>query len=222
MRRRRRKPKVERDEFGISEDLKSSFVDLWSELDRCPNRSETAQRLGLSPVVVKRIYEILVGHAQVLKHDSVLNKLSIDTDFLRRVYLCSLAGMAHKEAAGVLGMSRMAFDDMLRDYPVVRDTWDTAKDHEVQKLIQSLRKRAHGFSQKATYIANYQGDIITKDYKKRYPPDVTAINTLLLNLKKQWQLPNGVGTQADDADRGRIIEHLNRIVEEGAEKHGSE
>lgn len=219
MKRRRRRQYTTGE---IPDTYKERFLDLWSELDRCPNRSETARRFEMTDKAVSEIYETLVGHAQVLKNDRIINRLSIDTDFLKRVYLSSLAGMSHKEAASVLGMTRQAFDRVLNDYPVVRDTWEAAKEQEVVRLIKSLRKRAHGFTQREKYISHYQGEIVEKDYRKRFPPDVTAINTMLLNLKKQWQLPNGVGTRTEDANRGRVLEHLENIIEEGVEKHGRE
>lgn len=94
-----------------------------------------------------------------------------------------------------LGISYATFQKYKKEYPALNEALQRGRQHLVEDLKDSLKKKAKGFYYEETKIREITtgkpGKEITtrvKDVHRKYsPPDTGAIHLLLKNLDPDWR-----------------------------------
>lgn len=94
------------------------------------------------------------------------------------------------EIASVLGVSVSAFEKYKTEHEELREALKKGRENLVNKLHDSLRKKAFGFNFTETkktirYVDGVKTAVV-EEYEKYSPPDVGAIHLLLKNYDPSW------------------------------------
>lgn len=96
-------------------------------------------------------------------------------------------GKTDKEVAKVVGLQRVTFRKVLK-YNKLSFTIARAKETADEKVERSLFERAVGYEHKDTQFFCFQGQIISEEYIKHYPPDVPGATLWLCNRQpNKWK-----------------------------------
>jgi len=96
-----------------------------------------------------------------------------------------------EQIAKKLGVSVASFENYKKQYPELKDVLRAGREHLVEELKTSLKKKAKGYfyEETRTTIRKEHGkevQVIEK-YKKYAQPDTGAIHLLLKNLDPTWR-----------------------------------
>ena len=92
------------------------------------------------------------------------------------------------EMADFFGVAESTFHKWKLDFPQFSESLKQGKLIADAEVADKLIQRAMGYSHTETKVFNNQGEIITKDVTKHYPPDATAIAYWLNNRQKlNWK-----------------------------------
>jgi hypothetical protein len=95
--------------------------------------------------------------------------------------LCKL-GTIDREIADFFNVEESTLNNWKNDYPDFLESIKRGKDfYDCQTIESSLRRRANGYEHKETKVFCQDGQIITHEMVKRYPPDTTAAIFFLKN-----------------------------------------
>ena len=101
--------------------------------------------------------------------------------------LVGKCGARNKDLAEYFGVDETTIDYWIKTIPEFKRTIKKARMKAVLRVSQSLFNRAIGYEHPDTYITQYQGDIITKEFQKKYPPDTAAaIKFLSIMMRDVW------------------------------------
>ena len=116
------------------------------------------------------------------------------TKEMRRLSLMlSAEGFDDERLSKALGISRKTFHTMRKRNPTWAKQIAEAKQIADQRVERSLYERACGYDGIETKVFNHQGEIITHDIVKHYPPDVKACMHWLCNRDKaRWKMVHHV------------------------------
>jgi len=99
-----------------------------------------------------------------------------------------LLGYTDKEMAAFFCVAESTFNLWKKQYPIFSESLKAGKDLADMEVTASLYERAKGYSHKETKVFNHQGEIITHDVTRMYPPDPMAIKYWLNNRQpKRWR-----------------------------------
>lgn len=113
-------------------------------------------------------------------------KLSDKVDFEQLTLLCE-KGWTDKELAEFFKVTRDTISRWKRNDEFLIHL-KGAKDQADKRVERSLYERATGYNHKDTQMFCYQGQIVTKEYIKYYPPDATSMIFWLKNRKpNEWR-----------------------------------
>lgn len=97
-------------------------------------------------------------------------------------------GKTDAQVAKELSLKRVTFLDALKNTTGLTDTIKTIKSMPDSRVEKSLFERALGYSHKDTQFFCYQGEIVSQETVKHYPPDVSACVFWLCNRQpKRWK-----------------------------------
>jgi len=116
--------------------------------------------------------------------------------------LCRL-GATDREMADFFKVNEDTFNNWKLAHPEFAESLKTAKAEADARVIESLYRRALGYSHDEVHISNYQGEITMTPIVKHYPPDTVACIFWLKNRQP-----------ADWRDR-KEIEHSGTVSLEG-------
>lgn len=109
-------------------------------------------------------------------------------EHLDQVYKLSLLGLTDDEMADVLGVVKSTFNLWKTTYPEFSDSINKGKDIADAEIAASLYERAKGYQHPEELAFHYQGEIITHQTTKQYPPDTKAAQIWLTNRqRKKWK-----------------------------------
>lgn len=87
--------------------------------------------------------------------------------------LC-LLGLGDKELAKAFGVDVTTIEYWKKERPGFKEALRAGKQEADTKVVNALYEKAVGYSHKETKVFLFQGDIITQEIDKIYPPDTTA------------------------------------------------
>jgi hypothetical protein len=102
-------------------------------------------------------------------------------EYCELVFKLSIIGLTDVQMAEVLDISERTFNRWKNDHALFCQSLKDGKEKADANVAKSLYQRAMGYSHPETKVFCQNGDIITHDVMKHYPPDVTAIIFWLKN-----------------------------------------
>lgn len=99
----------------------------------------------------------------------------------RQAYKLCLLGYTDKQLAEFFEISESTLYKWKEDYPKFSESLKAGKILSDVNVVDSLYKRATGYSHKDVHISNYQGVITITPITKHYPPDTKAAQFILTN-----------------------------------------
>lgn len=95
------------------------------------------------------------------------------------------------QIAEKLGVSVASFENYKKKYPELREVLQNGRQHLVEDLKNSLKKKAKGFYYEETKTSIRQENgkevKVIEKYKKYAQPDTGAIHLLLKNFDETWR-----------------------------------
>ena len=91
-----------------------------------------------------------------------------------QAYDMALLGLVDSEIAEVIGVSTGILQTWIAKHQSFRDALSSGRDGANAKVAKSLYRKALGYRHKETKVFCSQGEIITEDVIKQYPPDTQA------------------------------------------------
>jgi len=117
-----------------------------------------------------------------------LEKDKNNSKYIKRVYQLSLLGLTDREIAIAFGINQTTLDYWKANRPGFHDALIKGKQEADSNVAKSLYQRAVGYKHNETKVFIHQGEIITEDVMKHYPPDTSAAIFWLKNRTRH--LPN--------------------------------
>ena len=101
--------------------------------------------------------------------------------------LC-LMGYIDTELADFFNIAVSTLNNWKKEYPLFMESLKAGKEIADMEVTASLYSRATGYSHTETKVFNNQGEILTHDVKKIYPPDPLSIKYWLNNRQpERWR-----------------------------------
>lgn len=129
----------------------------------------------------------------------------------RRVYneqaskLCIL-GATDKDLAGFFGVSEQTINSWKEKHPSFLESLKSGKEYADNRVVRALFERAIGYNHKETKVFQHNGEIITKEVMKHYPPSEVAMIYWLSNrCKEDWKRNPESGNTDDMLDTFKNI-----------------
>ena len=129
-------------------------------------------------------------------------------------------GLTDEEISERLGVSKATLNNYKIKYPLFLDSLKKGKDIADGKVVESLYKRACGYSHPDVNISNYQGKVTITPIIKHYPPDPLSMIFWLKNRQPQkWRDKTDAGgldvevpQNVDDLSDKEIDDLFNKLV----------
>jgi transcriptional regulator with XRE-family HTH domain len=97
-------------------------------------------------------------------------------------------GLTDEQIADVLGIATATLSDYKNKHPEFSEALKAGKAISDQKVVESLYKRATGYSHPETKVFCNEGEITTVNVVRHHPPDTTACIFWLKNRDKEnWR-----------------------------------
>lgn len=96
--------------------------------------------------------------------------------------LCRL-GATDKDLAGFFGVSEQTINAWKKKHPSFLESLNRFKRVADDEVERSLFQRANGYSHPETKVFNNNGEIVTHEVTRHYPPDATSMIFWLKNRK---------------------------------------
>jgi hypothetical protein len=114
---------------------------------------------------------------------SKFNPINLDV-----VELLAKKGFTDREISICLNVTEQTFNNWKKANQKFFESLKSWKAEADEKVEKSLYERAQGYSHPDTWVGQYQGEIITKDIVKHYPPDATSMIFWLKNRQPaKWR-----------------------------------
>jgi len=116
-------------------------------------------------------------------------------------------GLTDEQIADVLGIAVATLSNYKNEHPEFLEVLKEGKAISDQRVVESLYRRATGYSHPETKLFCYEGSIIQADITRHHPPDTTACIFWLKNRDREnWRDKTETGlTNEDGRDRGIVI-----------------
>ena len=99
--------------------------------------------------------------------------------------------LTEAQIAKKLGISVASLENYKKQYPELAECLKNGKEHLIEELKNSLKKKAKGFTyeESKTVIREENGKMVkvVEKYKRYAVPDTGAIHLLLKNLDETWR-----------------------------------
>lgn len=103
-------------------------------------------------------------------------------------YKFCLLGATDDKLADFFEVNPDTIHEWKKVYPEFSESIRRGKSIADAEVADSLYQRAKGYSHPDMYFGTYQGEIITEEYTKHYPPDTAAAIIWLKNRQPQlWR-----------------------------------
>lgn len=139
---------------------------------------------------------------------------SFKEEYIELGFKYALLGADDKKLAELFGVSVNTIDNWKKDYPEFLGSLKAGKEDADAKVADSLYHRACGYTHKEVKVFHSNGEIITHEVDKHYPPDTTAIAYWLNNRRKlNWQgKANSHTIEFDFPENGTPTEKADAII----------
>jgi len=109
-------------------------------------------------------------------------------EYCEKAYKLCLLSATDAQMADFFEVAESTFHKWKLDFPEFSEALKKGKLIADAEVADSLIKRALGYSHTETKVFNNNGEILTHDVTKHYPPDATAIAYWLNNRQKEnWR-----------------------------------
>lgn len=146
------------------------------------------------PAPVPRGFSLPKGArlARMLSEEGALlpvgNASKFDERYIKQVERLAMLGLTTDEIAVAFGVNRSTIFDWRSTHPGFREAHDRGRVQADANVARALYRAATGYSHRATKIMQYEGEVITKDYIERYPPNAVAAIFWLKNRQPElWR-----------------------------------
>lgn len=129
------------------------------------------------------------------------------------VYKLCLLSANNEEISAVLGITRETFNQWKNKYPDVSDALKRGREYADANVADRLYQRAMGYKHKETKVFCFQGEIITCDVDKHYPPDTGAAAIWLKNRH-----PDKWRDHPKNTEDGKRLKELTDLIKQSAKK----
>jgi hypothetical protein len=114
-------------------------------------------------------------------------------EFCERANRLAAQGATDREVAEALDVHEATVHRWKHEHPEFRESLKLGKEAADERVVQSLYRRAVGYSFDAVKITQFQGDPVVVPYVEHVPPDTTAAIFWLKNRQgKDWRDKNDV------------------------------
>jgi DNA-binding XRE family transcriptional regulator len=109
-------------------------------------------------------------------------------EYNEQAYKLCLLGATDAELGDFFGVKEQTINNWKKDYPEFFESIKKGKQIADSNVADRLYQRALGYEHDDLYIAQFQGQIVSKSIKKYYPPDPTAAIFWLKNRQSaKWR-----------------------------------
>lgn len=130
-------------------------------------------------------------------------------EFVEQAKKLCLLGAIDKDLADFFNVTEDCITRWKKKYPEFFLTIKKAKAEMDAKVVRSLFQRATGYEHTDTHFASYEGDIISEEYIKHYPPDPTSmIFWLKIRQPENWRDKHEVKHDVSD-DLKTVMDLIN-------------
>ena len=103
-------------------------------------------------------------------------------------YKFCLLGATDKKLAELLEISESTLNNWKHRYPSFVESIRKGKDIADAEVVDSLYKRAIGYTHPEVHVSCHQGEVILTELEKHYPPDFKSLQFWLKNRQKElWR-----------------------------------
>jgi len=121
--------------------------------------------------------------------------------------LC-LLGATDKDLADFFNVCEATINNWKNEHPEFLESLRAGKLTADANVAEALYNRACGYSHKEEKVFNFQGEILTHDTTKHYPPDTAAALTWLKNRQgDKWRdkTETIIDDKRDQAEQSKLI-----------------
>lgn len=109
-------------------------------------------------------------------------------EYNEQAYKLCLLGATDAELGDFFGVKEQTINNWKKNYPEFFESIKKGKQIADSNVADRLYQRALGYEHDDLYIAQFQGQIVSKSIKKYYPPDPTAAIFWLKNRQSaKWR-----------------------------------
>ena len=116
-------------------------------------------------------------------------------EYLEQAERLSMLGLTDHEMAKFFGVTRVTLCAWMKTHPELHAAIMAGKDLADARVVESLFKRAVGYSHRAQKVFQYMGSPVVVDFTETFPPDTMACMYWLNNRQRaRWRRspdPNG-------------------------------
>jgi len=103
-------------------------------------------------------------------------------------------GLIDDQMSDILGVTKQTFNNWKKSHKEFFDSLKEGKLYADNIIVKSLYNRAEGYKHPETKVFCNNGEIVTKEITKHYPPSVPACETWLYNrMPKEWKRNAEIG-----------------------------
>ena len=122
-----------------------------------------------------------------------------------------MLGYTDKEIAAFFSVSERTLNAWKGRYPLFMQSLKEGKELADMEVTASLFNRAIGYEHTETKVFNNQGEIVTHDVTKRYPPDPISIQYWLNNRQKEkWRSKVEEAPESKDTS---LTESISKLID---------
>ena len=113
---------------------------------------------------------------------------SYKPEFVEQARKLAMLGATDREAADFFEVAEGTVHRWKHEHPEFCEALKVGKATADERVVQSLYRRALGYSHDAVKIMSYEGEVITEPFVEHYPPDTTAAIFWLKNRRPdEWR-----------------------------------
>jgi hypothetical protein len=144
---------------------------------------------------------------------------SYQPEYAEQAEKLSKLGLTDKEMAEFFGVTERTLNTWKTKHPEFLQALKKGKTLADANVVESLYRRACGYSHEAVKIMQYEGKPVVEPYIEHYPPDTTACLAWLHNRQREkWQRnPDPAGGGADLPPTKIVFEVQDARTRKGGE-----
>jgi len=109
-------------------------------------------------------------------------------EYCEQAHKLALLGATDNQLADFFKVTEQTINNWKIDFPEFFESLKLGKSEVDARVVESLYKRATGYSHKEEKVFNNQGEILTHETTKHYPPDSTSLIFWLKNrMPEEWR-----------------------------------
>lgn len=126
------------------------------------------------------------------------NQSKFDRAIASIVKNLAASGKTHKQIADLMEIHDATFYNWVRNNQQLKAALQQGKDSAIDLAESVLYKKAIGYFMTETKVFCHQGDIVTQDIQRWYPPDLGALIFYLKNARPEKWSDNPDPVDADN------------------------